>query len=81
MIPSDDAGQATELIKKIMPLLSGTDPEVSGMVIGSLVATWLVGHNPTIRGDAKEILDRMIDRLIARIEASPASPWRKETRQ
>lgn len=70
-----------DLLDEIRPLLHGVHEDIVGGVLGNLVGQYFACHNPAVRVQARKLFDEMVDHLITIIDASPNSPWPKETRQ
>jgi hypothetical protein len=46
---NDAIHRAQVLIELIAPLLNGQGPQVQGLTLVELTATWLAGHHPELR--------------------------------
>jgi hypothetical protein len=61
---SQQATLAQDVSGKIHGMLAGLGPDVQGAVIGELVATFLAGHHPAMRGHQRDLIDELVDDLI-----------------
>lgn len=70
--------KAEYIVSRIKPLLAGLGPEVQGMVIADLLATYLVGHHPALREEQLAMLVDCARALVAPNEAEIFSDGKPE---
>jgi hypothetical protein len=55
---------AQQITNGIRPLLVGHPPEVQGIVLADLVATFIAGHHPAVRDDTLDLLFDCVRALV-----------------
>jgi hypothetical protein len=68
-----ETAQVKEIGRQIMPLLHGVDPNVVGGVLGEMVGLYFAGHNPVIRAKVRAGFDKMVDHVVAIMDAQTDS--------
>jgi hypothetical protein len=64
-----DARAVEHIVLQIKPLLAGKPPALQGAVLADLLAIFLAGHHPTLRG---EILQMHIEAVRSLIKPNEA---------
>jgi hypothetical protein len=79
-----DAMQAALLTRQMSTLLAGLPPEVVGAVLGQLLAIYIAGHAPLLRGWATKLVIDFADDLVPLIvdemiaEGRAPEHWRSD---
>lgn len=70
--------QMKAISMQIIPLLSGQDPNIAGGVLGELCGMYFAGHSPESRDEVRELFNKMVDQVIAILDAKPDGPWKNQ---
>ena len=73
---------AAELVERLRPAFAGVAPEITGAVLGELLAIFVAGHHPGMRDEAfnmvmnlaRDLVSPTIEEMIANGSAPPE--WR-----
>ena len=56
--------RAEHICNQIVPLLRGQGPDVQGVVLANIVALWLAGHHPALRGEVIKQWSELMHNLV-----------------
>lgn len=67
--PKRRVAQQRRLVAKLKPHIAGCDPSVQGAALAELLAIFLAGHHPELRGEILRMHIEAVRGLIAPCEA------------